>query len=154
MPWDTKDYPNSLKNLDTPVRKKTIEIANAMVDEGHKEGQAIPIAIEQAKEWHDNASDKEKNQMKAKQDNNLKKRDEKESKSSSNPELLEKGEHVPPHANGWAVQAEDTKQPSAVFDNKKDAIERAREIAKKKQTHLVVHKADGLIQERQSYDEK
>lgn len=51
MPWSMKDYPQSLKNLEEPVRKKAIEIANAMVDEGYEEGRAIPIATSQAKEW-------------------------------------------------------------------------------------------------------
>lgn len=49
MPWDTQDYPSSLKNLDTAVKKKAIDIANSMIDEGYDEGQAIPIATEQAK---------------------------------------------------------------------------------------------------------
>lgn len=51
MPWSMKDYPQSLKNLEEPVKKKAIEIANAMVDEGYEEGRAIPIATSQAKEW-------------------------------------------------------------------------------------------------------
>lgn len=51
MPWSMKDYPQSLKNLEEPVKKKAIEIANAMVDEGYEEGRAIPIETSQAKEW-------------------------------------------------------------------------------------------------------
>lgn len=51
MPWSMKDYPQSLKNLEEPVKKKAIEIANAMIDEGYEEGRAIPIATSQAKEW-------------------------------------------------------------------------------------------------------
>jgi uncharacterized protein YdaT len=34
-----------LKNLEEPVKKKAIEIANAMMDEGYEEGRAIPIAV-------------------------------------------------------------------------------------------------------------
>ncbi|WP_280771400.1 DUF2188 domain-containing protein [Salipaludibacillus daqingensis] len=154
MPWDTNDYPESLKNLNTPIRKKAIEIANAMVDEGYKEGQAIPIATEQAKEWYENASKKEINRMTNKTNEKLTEHDGEKDESNSRPELLDKGEHVYPHDNGWAVQAEDAKQPSHVFDNKKDAISRAREIAKKKETHLVVHLGDGSVQQKQSYDEK
>ncbi len=48
MPWNMNDYPSSLKNLDKPVRKKAIDIANAMLDEGYDEGKAIPIATKQA----------------------------------------------------------------------------------------------------------
>ncbi|WP_416148419.1 DUF2188 domain-containing protein [Salipaludibacillus sp. HK11] len=154
MPWDATDYPDSLKNLDTTIRKKAIEIANAMIEEGFKEDQAIPIATEQAKEWYANANNKEINQMKNKTNKSLRERDEKEEDFNSRPETLEKGEHVYPHDNGWAVQVEDAKQPAFVFNNKHDAIDRAREIAQKKETHLVIHKADGSIQEKQSYDEK
>lgn len=60
MPWDTSDYPPSMKNLDTIVRRKAIDIANAMVKEGYEEDRAIPIAISQAKEWAEDASPKQK----------------------------------------------------------------------------------------------
>lgn len=54
MPWNMKDYPSSLKNLNEDVRKKAIDIANAMVDEGYNESRAIPIATQQAKSWYEN----------------------------------------------------------------------------------------------------
>ena len=63
MPWSMKDYPQSLKNLEEPVKKKAIEIANAMVDEGYEEGRAIPIATSQAKEQKKNASKEEIDQL-------------------------------------------------------------------------------------------
>ena len=43
--------------------EKAIEIANAMVDEGYEEGRAIPIATSQAKEWKENASKEEIDQL-------------------------------------------------------------------------------------------
>lgn len=145
MPWDTNDYPSSLKNLDTAIRKKAIDIANAMIDEGYKEGQAIPIATEQAKEWYENASEKEINQVIQMSDEDLKESDS--DRSASNPELMEKGEHVIPHEDGWAVKAQGAKQPSDVFSKKDEAIERAKEIAENKQTSVVIHKQDGTIQD-------
>lgn len=51
MPWDKNDYPESLKNFMAPVRNKAVEIANALLEEGYQEGQAIAIATSQAKEW-------------------------------------------------------------------------------------------------------
>ncbi|QKF32400.1 DUF2188 domain-containing protein [Bacillus velezensis] len=63
MPWSMKDYPQSWKNLEEPVKKKAIEIANAMVDEGYEEGRAIPIATSQAKEWKKSASKEEIDQL-------------------------------------------------------------------------------------------
>lgn len=136
MPWDTNDYPSSLKNLDVEIRKKAIEIANAMVDEGYDEGTAIPIATDQAKKWYENASKEEKNQIRNKSDKNLRTRDS--DKTNSRPELQDKEELVIKREDGWAVQAEDAKRASAVYDNKKDAMKRAKEIAENKGTDVKV----------------
>ncbi|CDQ20487.1 Uncharacterized protein YdaT [Halobacillus karajensis] len=153
MPWDTNDYPSSLKNLETPVRKKAIDIANAMVDEGYEEDRAIPIATEQAKEWYENADQSEIKRVQQMSDQSLKSRDEKDNRSESRPELMDKGQHVVAHKNGWAVQTEEAKQPSEVLENKQDAIERAKEIAQNKGTQAVIHKKDGSIQKKISFDE-
>jgi uncharacterized protein YdaT len=51
MPWDEDDFPVSMKNLPPLVRSKAIEIANALLESRHPEGQAIRIAIAQAKRW-------------------------------------------------------------------------------------------------------
>ena len=53
MPWNEKDYPESFKNFDPPLRKKAIEIANALLEEGYEEGRAIPIATSQAEKWYE-----------------------------------------------------------------------------------------------------
>lgn len=50
MPWSKDDYPDSMKNLDPEVREKAVEIANALLADGMKEGRAIAIAISKAKE--------------------------------------------------------------------------------------------------------
>ncbi|MBD1910787.1 DUF2188 domain-containing protein [Leptolyngbya sp. PL-A3] len=51
MPWNSKDYPASMKNLTSEVRGKAIDIANALLDEGYEEGRAIAIATAQAEKW-------------------------------------------------------------------------------------------------------
>jgi len=51
MPWNDERYPSSMSGLDVRVRRKAIEIANALLDEGYDEGKAIRIAIAKAKEW-------------------------------------------------------------------------------------------------------
>jgi uncharacterized protein YdaT len=51
MPWSASYYPASMKNLPPRVRAKAIEIANALLESGHPEGQAIRIAIAQARAW-------------------------------------------------------------------------------------------------------
>lgn len=54
MPWTWQRYPDSMKNLPVRVRHKAIDIANALLEDGYEEGRAIPIAVAQAKEWHEN----------------------------------------------------------------------------------------------------
>lgn len=51
MPWTTANYPASMKNLSARVRKKAVEIANALLNEGYEEGRAISIAIATAEKW-------------------------------------------------------------------------------------------------------
>lgn len=51
MPWSKDDYPASFKNLNDDVRDKAIEIANALLEDGYKEGRAIPIALSKAKQY-------------------------------------------------------------------------------------------------------
>jgi uncharacterized protein YdaT len=51
MPWTSAYYPVSMKNLSPDVREKAIEIANALLESGRPEGQAIRIAIASAKQW-------------------------------------------------------------------------------------------------------
>lgn len=51
MPYNTKEYPASLKNFMAPVRNKAIEIANALLAEGTEEQRAIAIATAKAEEW-------------------------------------------------------------------------------------------------------
>ena len=53
MPWTFEHYPASMKHLSPLVREKAVEIANALLDDGHPEGQSIRIAIARAKEWAD-----------------------------------------------------------------------------------------------------
>lgn len=54
MPWTTKDYPVSMKNLTAEVREKAVEIANALLKDGYEEGRAIAIATAQAEDWAQN----------------------------------------------------------------------------------------------------
>ncbi|MCC2931372.1 DUF2188 domain-containing protein [Bacillus sp. LBG-1-113] len=145
MPWSMKDYPASLKNLEKPVKKKAIEIANAMIDEGYEDGHAIPIATSKAKEWAENASKKEIDDF-LKHDDETE-RDE-EANDDTRPELMNKAEHVIKHKNGWAVKAEDAKRVSEIKETKTEAIERAKEIAEHKGTDVIVHLADGSVQRK------
>jgi uncharacterized protein YdaT len=51
MAWTVDSYPASMKNLPAVVREKAILIANALLEAGHSEDQAIRIATARAKAW-------------------------------------------------------------------------------------------------------
>jgi uncharacterized protein YdaT len=51
MPWNESYYPLSMKNLPLAVRRKAIEIANALIESGHPEGQAIRVGIARSRQW-------------------------------------------------------------------------------------------------------
>jgi uncharacterized protein YdaT len=54
MPWDETHYPVSMKNLPEDVRRKAIEIANALLEEGSDEGRAIATGTSRAEKWAQN----------------------------------------------------------------------------------------------------
>jgi len=51
MPWTPERYPPAMRNLDDATRAKAIEIANALLEEGHDEGFCIRVAISRAHAW-------------------------------------------------------------------------------------------------------
>jgi uncharacterized protein YdaT len=51
MPWSEQRYPPAMANLPPIVRAKAIEIANALLEEGHDEGFCIRVAIARAQQW-------------------------------------------------------------------------------------------------------
>lgn len=59
--------------------------------------------------------------------------------------------HVVPHEDGWATLRERAERASRVVDTQADAIERAREQARRDQVEVVVHRRDGTIRDSDSY---
>lgn len=51
MKWTFENFGADLKDLNPLVRKKALEIANQLMDEGYTEGEAIKKAIKKAEEW-------------------------------------------------------------------------------------------------------
>ena len=51
MPWTPSRYPPSMRHLLPPVRRKAVEIANALLADGCDEGRAIRIGIAKSKQW-------------------------------------------------------------------------------------------------------
>lgn len=61
------------------------------------------------------------------------------------------GQHVVPRDGKWAVRRTGADKVTRHFDTQREAIEVARDFARKQQTELYIHGKDGLIRERESY---
>lgn len=60
-------------------------------------------------------------------------------------------QHVVPHDGKWAVRAEGAERATSVHDTQREAIDAAREIARRQGTELLIHGEDGKIRARDSY---
>ena len=142
MPWDMKDYPSSMKNLQKLVRKKAIDIANALLAEGYEDDRAIPIATSQAEKWFKEASPTEKRAFEkeaapTKQDHHHRR---------GNPELIEADEEVRHQDQEWIVIADGAEKASDQFKRKTDAVKRGRGIAANKESKLKIYGKNGELQ--------
>jgi ATP-dependent DNA ligase len=54
-----------------------------------------------------------------------------------------KNQHVVPHEGKWAVKGEGNQRASSIHDAQTAATERAREIARREKSELLVHGRDG-----------
>ncbi|MGH8576367.1 MAG: DUF2188 domain-containing protein [Gammaproteobacteria bacterium] len=59
--------------------------------------------------------------------------------------------HVVPREDRWAKIKEGGQRPSSVHSTKAEALQRAREQAKREHVEVVIHKKDGTIQDSDSY---
>ena len=60
-------------------------------------------------------------------------------------------QHVVPRNGKWAVRKSGSTRVSRYFKTQGEAIEAARDIAKREHTELYIHGSDGRIRERNSY---
>jgi uncharacterized protein YdaT len=51
MPWYNGDFPPSYKNQPVKLRKKAVEIANNLLENGAEEGIAIATGLKRAREF-------------------------------------------------------------------------------------------------------
>lgn len=142
MPWNMQDYPDSMKNMDPLVRKKAIDIANALEDEGYAEDRLIPIAHSQAQEWYEDASEEEKEEF----ENEENPKKEEDHESSSNTDLVDNDVEVFYEDDEWKVQTKGSERADETFDKKTDAVERAEEMALNKESQVIIYKQDGEVQ--------
>lgn len=148
MPWNKKDYPPSMKNLEPRVRNKAIEIANALLGEGYEEGRSIAIATAQAEEWNENHPEGEtENQDK----NSI--HDHSPKKSGSSAHAGEhRNIHVVPSEDGWAVKKEGKEKPEHIYAVKDEAVKAAKDIVSSKNIRLIIHDKQGKIQTSKIYN--
>ena len=137
MPWTTKKYPISWKNLDPITRKKAIDIANAMLLDGYKEDQAIPIATAQAKKWREDADASELAE--------LERKDVTKHKAPTGPSgaRLMDDNVIVRYASSqkeWMVISEEAQNADSYHRTKVEAIKRAKEIAAKRGTKVIAEK--------------
>lgn len=62
-----------------------------------------------------------------------------------------RNQHVVPQDDQWAVKGAKAERATELFDNKSDAVNRAREIAQNQKTELIVHDQKGRIQYKDSH---
>jgi uncharacterized protein YdaT len=138
MPWTEKNYPRAMESLPADVRRKAIEIANALLEETKmNEGIAIATAISRGKDWAANRG----------------KQTEKKSPKSKRVDVKQHGEdrHVTPAEEGWKVVRERGGRPE-VFNTKKEAVEAAKEEAREANASVTIHRKDGKMERRVSYN--
>ncbi|MFD0681685.1 MULTISPECIES: DUF2188 domain-containing protein [unclassified Paenibacillus] len=137
MPWKKNDYPVSMKNLESRVRSKAIEIANALLDEGYEEGSAIAIATAKAKEWND--------------DHPLHSHSGHDNSGSMRYKGSPFNYHVVPHGDGWAVKEEGSDYARLSTDTKAEAVDKAREWASDANKSAIIHRKDGTVETSHNY---
>lgn len=65
--------------------------------------------------------------------------------------MAKRGQHVVPTDGKWAVRKAGSARSTESFDTQREAVERARQIAKNQRTEVYIHGRDGKIRERSSY---
>jgi uncharacterized protein YdaT len=65
--------------------------------------------------------------------------------------MSKRNQHVTPHERCWAVKSEGAQRASSVHRTQKEAIEKAREIARNNQSELLIHNRERQIRDRDSF---
>ncbi len=144
MPWNMQDYPVTFKNLDPLIRKKTIDIGNALLANKYPEERAIPIAISQAKEWYENTSDQERKHFEKEA---APKKTDKHEVDKGSEKLIDSDVTVKYVDKKWQVKSVGAKRASDSFAKKPDAVRRGKEIAQNKGSKLNIYKQNGELQQ-------
>jgi len=61
-------------------------------------------------------------------------------------------QHVVPYEKSWAVRREGNKRITSKHRRQDTAIRKAKRLAKKRKADVIIHRQDGTIRDRISYD--
>lgn len=62
-----------------------------------------------------------------------------------------KNQHVVPAGDQWGVRGEGNERLTSRHNTQRQAAEAARDIARREQSEVVIHRPDGRIRDRDSY---
>ena len=65
--------------------------------------------------------------------------------------MSSKSLHVMPRDGKWSVRRTGSSRASGIYDTQREAVEKARQMARNQHTELYIHGRDGRIRERNSY---
>ncbi len=65
--------------------------------------------------------------------------------------MAKKDIHVVPHEQGWATRKEGAGRAGVVTPTQKQAIDKARDQARRDKVEVVIHRKDGRIRNSDSY---
>ena len=61
-------------------------------------------------------------------------------------------QHVVPNEKGWAVRREGNKRITSAHKRQDTAVRKAKRLARKYKADVIIHRSDGTIRDRISYD--
>src|SRR6185312_14051915 len=64
---------------------------------------------------------------------------------------MAKNQHVVPRGKEWAVRGEGNGRLTSVHSTQAEAIEKARSIARRQRSEVVIHRTDGRVRDRDSF---
>lgn len=120
-------YPSQFGVLRPDIRKRAIEIANVLLEEGLERETAETIAFCNARLIGQVIP------------------------GGTNSQVANNAIHVVPHPDGWALISQDAKNMYAVYDSLKEARNRARLHAKSVKFRLYIHNENGYIEDTESF---
>jgi hypothetical protein len=62
-----------------------------------------------------------------------------------------KSQHVVRSEKGWVVRRSESSRADRVFDTKQEAVGYAKDVARRQQSNVYIHRPDGTIKEKDSY---